>query len=137
MPRLVADGKMSLGSVQAESLIAPNVRTVAVVRREHFQLDSRRSSRIEGLRDLAGKRLALPPAGTSGNQNFYALAQHHDLPLSPRSGHLAGPVNDNFAALGRGEVDAIAFVRALRDPATIEAMRRIQKLGDSPHIRAR
>lgn len=128
--RLVADGKISLGSVQADILTAPNVRTVAVIGREHFQLISRRSTGIRGLRDLAGKRLALPPEGTSGNQNFYALAQHHDLPLAEIK-ISAGPVNDNFAALERGDVDAIAFVRALRDPATIQAIRRIQNLGDA------
>ncbi len=128
--RLVAENKVALASVQADILTAPSVRAVASIAREHFQLLTRSSSGIRTLRDLMGKRLALPPEGTSGNQNFYALAQHHDLPLS-RITISAGPVNDNFAALERGEVDAIAFVRALRDPATIEAMRRLQKQDDN------
>lgn len=128
--RLVAEGKAAMASVQADIMTAPNVRVVAVVGREHFQLIARRSSQIRSLRDLAGKRLALPPEGTSGNQNFFALAQHHDLPLGEIK-VTAGPVNDNFAALERGDIDAIAFVRALRDPATIEAMRRVQQRGDS------
>lgn len=127
--RLVADGKAALASVQADIMTAPTVRAVAVVAREHFQLIARRSSGIRSLRDLAGKRLALPPEGTSGNQNFFALAQHHDLPLAEIKVS-AGPVNDNFAALERGEIDAIAFVRALRDPATVEVMRRLQQRGD-------
>jgi uncharacterized protein len=128
--RLVAENKVALASVQADILTAPSVRAVASIAREHFQLLTRSSSGIRTLRDLMGKRLALPPEGTSGNQNFYALAQHHDLPLS-RITISAGPVNDNFAALERGEVDAIAFVRAQRDPATIEAMRRLQKQDDN------
>jgi TRAP transporter TAXI family solute receptor len=127
--RLVAEGKAALASVQADIMTAPTVRAVAVVAREHFQLIARRSSGIRSLRDLAGKRLALPPEGTSGNQNFFALAQHHDLPLAEIQ-VTAGPVNDNFAALERGEIDAIAFVRALRDPATVEVMRRLQQRGD-------
>lgn len=127
--RLVADGKAALASVQADIMTAPTVRAVAVVACEHFQLIARRSSGIRSLRDLAGKRLALPPEGTSGNQNFFALAQHHDLPLAEIKVS-AGPVNDNFAALERGEIDAIAFVRALRDPATVEVMRRLQQRGD-------
>ncbi len=127
--RLVAEGKVALASVQADIMTAPNVRAVAVIAREHFQLIARRSAGIRTLRDLSGKRLALPPEGTSGNQNFFALAQHHDLPLD-RIAVTAGPVNENFAALERGDIDAIAFVRALRDPATIEAMRRMQAKGD-------
>lgn len=128
--KMVAEGKAALASVQADIMTAPNVRAVASVAREHFQLITRASSKIRSLRDLIGKRLALPPEGTSGNQNFFALAQHHDLPLS-RITITAGPVNANFAALERGEVDAIAFVRALRDPATIEAMRRLQQQDDN------
>ncbi|WP_083532943.1 TAXI family TRAP transporter solute-binding subunit [Bosea sp. WAO] len=127
--RLVAEGKAALASVQADIMTAPTVRAVAIVAREHFQMIARRSSGIRSLRDLAGKRLALPPEGTSGNQNFFALAQHHDLPLAEIK-ITAGPVNDNFAALERGEIDAIAFVRALRDPATVEVMRRLQQRGD-------
>ncbi|HEV7259830.1 MAG TPA: TAXI family TRAP transporter solute-binding subunit [Bosea sp. (in: a-proteobacteria)] len=127
--RMAAEGKVALASVQADIMTAPSVKTVAVVGQEHFQLIARRSSEIRSLRDLAGKRLALPPEGTSGNQNFFALAQHHDLPLA-QIRITAAPVNDNFAALERGEVDAIAFVRALRDPATIESMRRLQQKGD-------
>jgi TRAP transporter TAXI family solute receptor len=128
--RMVAENKVAMASVQADIMTAPNVRAVASVAREHFQLITRASSGIRSLRDLMGRRLALPPEGTSGNQNFFALAQHHDLPLS-RITITAGPVNDNFAALERGDVDAIAFVRALRDPATIEAMRRLQKQDDN------
>ncbi len=128
--KMVAENKVTLASVQADIMTAPNVRAVASIAREHFQLITRSSSKIRSLRDLMGKRLALPPEGTSGNQNFFALAQHHDLPLS-RITITAGPVNANFAALERGEVDAIAFVRALRDPATIEAMRRLQQQDDN------
>lgn len=127
--RMAADSKVALASVQADIMTAPSVKTVALVGAEHFQMIVRRSSQIRSLRDLAGKRLALPPEGTSGNQNFFALAQHHDLPLAEIR-ITAAPVNDNFAALERGEVDAIAFVRALRDPATIETMRRLQQAGD-------
>ena len=128
--RMVADNTLPLGSVQADILTAPNVKAVALIAIEHFQLITRSSSKIASLRDLMGKRLALQPEGTSGNQNFFALAQHHDLPLS-RIAITAGPVNANFAALERGDVDAIAFVRALRDPTTIEAMHRLQLQDDN------
>jgi TRAP transporter TAXI family solute receptor len=127
---MVADSQADLASVQADIMTAPSVRVVAVIGTEHFQMISRASSQIRSLRDLAGKRLALPPEGTSGYQNFYALAQHHDLPLGAIK-ITAGPVNDNFAALESGEIDAMAFVRALRDPATIATMRRVQQMGDS------
>lgn len=128
--RMVADNTLALASVQADILTAPSVRAVATIAVEHFQLITRRSTKIASLRDLMGKRLALPPEGTSGNQNFFALAQHHDLPLS-RITITAGPVNANFAALERGDVDAIAFVRALRDPATIASMHRLQQQDDN------
>jgi uncharacterized protein len=126
---LVADGGVELASVQADILTAPNVRLVATIAREHFQLFARKSAGIASLRDLTGRRLALPPEGTSGNANFFAMAAHHDLPLD-RMSIRSGPVNDNLAALERGEVDAVAFVRALRDPATLETMQRLQARGD-------
>lgn len=127
--RLVADRKAELASVQADILAAPSVRLVAAVAREHFQFLTRASAGIRSLRDLEGKRLALPPQGTSGNDNFHAIAAHHHLPLD-RISLRAAPVSDNLAALERGEVDAVAFVRALRDPATLETLRRLQQQGD-------
>jgi TRAP transporter TAXI family solute receptor len=128
--RMAAAGEVSLASVQADIMTAPDVRLVAVVGNEHFQMIARKSSGIASLRDLAGRRLALPPMGTSGHQNFFAIARHHDLPTDDIR-VTAGPVNDNFAALERGEIDAMAFVRALRDPATLDAMRRMEEQGDS------
>jgi TRAP transporter TAXI family solute receptor len=127
--RMVASGEAALASVQADIMTASNVRLVALIGNEHFQMIARRSAGVASLRDLAGRRLALPPLGTSGNQNFYAIALHHDLPTDDIR-VAAGPVNDNFAALERGEIDAMAFVRALRDPATLEAMRRMEERGD-------
>ena len=127
--RLVADGSVALASVQADILTAPNVRVVASVARESLQLIARRSAGIASLRDLEGKRLGLPPEGTSGAENFLAIARHHDLPLE-RIGISNAPVNDHLEALARGEIDAVAFVRALRDPATVAIMRRLQAGGD-------
>ncbi len=127
--RMVANGEAEVASVQADIMTASSVRLVAVIGNEHFQMLARRSAGIANLRDLEDKRLALPPIGTSGNQNFFAIARHHDLPTDDIR-ITAGPVNDNFAALQRGEIDAMAFVRALRDPATLAAMNRIEESGD-------
>ena len=126
--RMVASGEAALASVQADIMTSSNVRVVAVIGNEHFQMIARREAGIASLRDLAGKRLALPPEGTSGNQNFFAIARHHDIPVDEIR-ISAGPVNENFRALERGEIDAMAFVRALRDPATLDAMKRMQEKG--------
>ncbi|MEZ5789648.1 MAG: TAXI family TRAP transporter solute-binding subunit [Nitratireductor sp.] len=93
----------------------PDVRAVADLFPDYFQIIARKDAGINGISGLIGKRVAILPFGTDEFRSFWILADHYDLPAASVK-WIASPFLDAAAkALLAGELDAIFTVRSLRD----------------------
>ncbi|MDA7949091.1 MAG: TAXI family TRAP transporter solute-binding subunit [Hyphomicrobiaceae bacterium] len=111
---LLTSGELDLALVQAEVISRENVSLLAVLYHDLFQLLVRDDSGIEKLKDLEGKRIALPPVTTGQYRAFWFLANHYGL--APER-IIAIPMNTYQAdeALVAGQIDAIFRVRGPRN----------------------
>ena len=111
---LLTKGDLDLALVQAEVISRENVSLLAVLYHDLFQLLVRDDSGIETLKDLEGKRIALPPVTSGQYRAFWFLANHYGL--APER-IIAIPMNTYAAdeALVQGQIDAIFRVRGPRN----------------------
>jgi TRAP transporter TAXI family solute receptor len=77
--RLVDSGQVDLAAVQSDSRITQDVRAVATLYGDAYQLVVTNDSGIESFAELAGKRIAIPSADSGQNASFWFLAQHYGL----------------------------------------------------------
>ena len=110
----LTNGDLDLALVQAEVITRQNVSLLAVLYHDLFQLLVRDDSGIEDLKDLEGKRIALPPVTSGQYRAFWFLANHYGL--APER-IVAIPMNTYQAdeAIVHGQVDAIFRVRGPRN----------------------
>ena len=110
----LTNGDLDLALVQAEVISRQNVSLLAVLYHDLFQLLVRDDSGIENLKDLEGKRIALPPVTSGQYRAFWFLANHYGL--APER-IVAIPMNTYQAdeAIVNGQVDAIFRVRGPRN----------------------
>jgi len=111
---LLTSGDLDLALVQAEVISRENVSLLAVLYHDLFQLLVRDDSGIQTLKDLEGKRIALPPVTSGQYRAFWFLANHYGL--APER-IVAIPMNTYMAdeALVQGQIDAIFRVRGPRN----------------------
>ena len=109
--RLVASGQVDLGAVQADASISQDVRVVATLFADAYQLVVTKDSKIASVADLAGRRIAIPPADSGQNRSFWFLAAHYGLDASELTALAMSDEAANFA-MRQGQVDAIFRVRA-------------------------
>ncbi len=95
----------------------PYVRTVAALFPEIAHLIARQQSGIRTMADLRGRRVALMPRGSGSYQLFWTLGSHYGLTRTNLKIE-AMPGDRAYAALGRGEVDALFRVIAPGNAAT-------------------
>ena len=134
--RMLQRGLLQLGTIQANTLLGPNIRLVTSLYPDAFQLLVRTDSGIRSVADLRGKTIALPPRESGEYRTFLFLTRHYGLTL--RDMRLVS-MSSRAAiwAITHGAVDAMFRVRA---PGNMEIRQAIQtgtvRLLPIPHARA-
>jgi len=107
-------GDVDLATIRADTPVVKNVRMVANLFPDYFQLISRGNSPIFRPKDLVGKKVAIAPYGTDEFRSFWILADHYDVPIREIKWKAMNldTANDDLLA---GKLDAIFLVRSLRD----------------------
>lgn len=107
-------GKVDLATIRSDTPVVSNIRMIADLFPDYFQIIANDTSQISKISDLKGKTIAIPSFGTDEFRSFWAVADHYDIS--------ATSVNWKslpFALAGKmllaGEIDAIFTVRSLRD----------------------
>ncbi|RIA56455.1 TAXI family TRAP transporter solute-binding subunit [Dichotomicrobium thermohalophilum] len=128
--RRVALNPDTLGLVQSNTALSGEVKLIARLYPEVFHLLARGDAGIGDVPDLAGKRVAVMPAGSGSNIAFFDLLQHYQVPAAEVT-IVPGALQDGLAALQAGEVDALFVIMALGNETIAESIRAadIQLLG--------
>lgn len=111
---LLNRGTVDLAAIRSDTPVVSNVRMVADLFPDYFQLITRSESMIYQPNDLVGKRVAIANFGTDEFRSFWVLGDHYDLPLSGIKWQTM-PFEKATNSLLSGQVDAIFTVRSLRD----------------------
>ena len=111
---LLNKGTVDLATIRSDTPVVSNVRMVADLFPDYFQLITRSESLIYTPNDLVGKKVAIANFGTDEFRSFWVLGDHYDLPIN---GIKWKTMSFEIAkdALLSGEVDAVFTVRSLRD----------------------
>jgi TRAP transporter TAXI family solute receptor len=109
--RLLESGQVDMATLQADTPISHGVRALATLYYDAYQLIVRQDSGIHNVADLAGHRIAIPPAASGQNRSFWFLVEHYGIDVDDL---VALPMSDDAAnfAMHQGQVDAIFRVRA-------------------------
>ncbi len=109
--RLLAQGRVELAAVQADSRPGPEARVVAGLYPDLFQLVVREEAEILDVGDLRGRKIAIPPQESGQTRSFWELVGHYGLgPDDIEALSMSAPAAD--WALIDGAVDAVFRVRA-------------------------
>ncbi len=108
---LLEKGRVDLAEIQGDTPASDQIMGVTTLYQDAYHLIARGDSDIASFADLAGHRIAIPPASSGQFNSFWFLARHFgiedDLPRAlPMSEEAA-----NFA-MELGQVDAVFRVRA-------------------------
>ncbi|MCB1482488.1 MAG: TAXI family TRAP transporter solute-binding subunit [Rhodobiaceae bacterium] len=115
---MVNTGRAELAAIQSDAPAVISTQLVARLFPDAFLLITWSDSDVLSPPDLSGKRIALPPHGTSEQRAFWAVADHYDInPFSIN--WLALPGESALKKMLDHEVDAVFLVRSLRDPAVL------------------
>jgi TRAP transporter TAXI family solute receptor len=109
--RLVDADRVDLGVIQADSSITVDVRAVATLYSDAFQLVVTTESGIQSVADLAGRRVAIPPADSGQNRSFWFLIRHYGIQPDQLTALAMSDEAANFA-MQQGQVEAVFRVRA-------------------------
>ena len=111
---LLNRGVVDLATIRSDTPVVSNVRMVADLFPDYFQLISRSDSLIYKPNDLIGRKVAIANFGTDEFRSFWILGDHYDLPVNAVKWQTM-PFEAATQALLSGEVDAVFTVRSLRD----------------------
>jgi uncharacterized protein len=109
---------ISLAVVRGDTPLGGDARMIAALYPDYFQLIMNSDAGVYDVRDLVGKRIAVPEFGTDANRSFFTVADHYDLPVEKVSWH-ATSFKDARRGLIFGKYDGIFTVRSLRDPQLV------------------
>ncbi|MGI9350502.1 MAG: TAXI family TRAP transporter solute-binding subunit [Rhizobiaceae bacterium] len=108
------NGTVHAATIRSDTPVVNNVRQIANLFPDYFQIIARVGSPVFGVTDLIGKKIAIPGFGTDEFRSFWILGDHYDLPING----VHWMVMDFETASDKllsGEVDALFTVRSLRD----------------------
>ncbi len=113
---LLQQDAVQLALIQSDTPVRSPVQAVSFLFPEYFHLLARPEANITSVADLAGKRIALMPVGSGSYSLFWPLVDHYNLEpdafdFEPME------VEQAYAALAGGEVDALFRITALGNPA--------------------
>ena len=125
---------VNLTTVLSNTPPIPQTSLVATLYEEVFQIITRTDTGIYRIQDLDGKRLALPPHGTSELEYFWTLGDHYDLFVQNVKWESMGEM-DALKALLDHQVDAIFFVGTTRNHATLKLIEEFELRENAPDLR--
>lgn len=105
---------IDLATIRSDTPVVANVRMIAELFPDYFQIVTKPEHGIFSIKDLDGKRVAIPPFGTDEFRSFWAIGDHYDLSLSGVKWK-AMELTQAIPKLLSGEVDVLFTVRSLRD----------------------
>lgn len=111
---LLNEGTVDAATIRSDTPVVKDIRLVADLFPDYFQLVTRADRTIFQVTDLAGKRVAIPRFGTDEFRSFWIIGDHYDVPVGDVK-WIAMDFSKAIAKLLSGEVDAIFTVRSLRD----------------------
>ena len=104
--------------IRADTPVVADVREIARLYPDLFQLVVRGDSPIRSVTDLAGASVSIPQFGSDGFRSFWVLGDHYDLPIDGFR-WIAEDFSEGARRLIAGETQALFTVRSLRDPELI------------------
>ncbi|MEM9331546.1 MAG: TAXI family TRAP transporter solute-binding subunit [Pseudomonadota bacterium] len=111
---LLNDGVVDAATIRSDTPVVNDVRQVANLFPDYFQIITRADRPVFRINDLDGRRVAIPRFGTDEFRSFWIVGDHYDLPINGVK-WLAMRFEDATRKLLAGEVDALFTVRSLRD----------------------
>jgi TRAP transporter TAXI family solute receptor len=111
---LLNNGDVMAATIRSDTPVSSNVRLVANLFPDYFQILTRRDKPVFEVKDLIGKQVAIPRFGTDEFRSFWIIGDHYDLPINQVKWRAMG-FEDATAKLMSGEIDAVFTVRSLRD----------------------
>lgn len=111
---MLNENSVDAATIRSDTPVASNVRLIADLFPDYFQLLTRRDKPIFKVKNLIGKKVAIPRFGTDEFRSFWVIGDHYDLPISGIQWR-AMSFEDASKKLLSGEVDAVFTVRSLRD----------------------
>jgi uncharacterized protein len=110
--------QISLAVVRGDTPLSGDARMIAALYPDYFQLIMRGDASAYDIRDLVGKRIAIPEFGTDAHRSFFAIADHYDLAVE-KVNWTATSFKDARRGLISGKYDGLFTVRSLRDPQLV------------------
>lgn len=109
--RLLEEGRIDLGTLQADTPSSDAVQGVATLYSDAYHLIARDDAQILSFADLPGHRVAVPPVSSGQFNSFWFLAEHYGIKPEQLD---ALPMAEDAAdfAMEQGQVDAVFRVRA-------------------------
>ena len=109
---------IDLAVVRGDTPLGGDARVVAILYPDYFQFIMNSAVSAFDVRDLVGKRIALPEFGTDAHRSFFAIADHYDLPVDKVKWEATDIVSARKGLIS-GKYDGIFTVRSLRDPQLV------------------
>jgi uncharacterized protein len=124
---LLESGRLELAAVPSDALTRPGLSMIASLFPDAYHLIVATTAGISKVEDLPGKRIAIPPVGTSENRSFWYLVSQYTIPPESFSTRPM-KADDAIKALRADRVDGVFLLRAPGD-------RRIRWLADAKSVR--
>lgn len=131
---MLQNGDADLAAIRSDSPSFITARLVAILYRDYYLLIARAETNIRSVTDLAGKRIAVPPDGTSGQRNFWTIADHYDVQVQSLRWK-AVPDHEAIALMHNGTIDAMFVVGSSRDAGILKMVGDDQRAGHAPRFR--
>lgn len=109
---------VDVGVIRADTPTVADIRVIARLYPDLFQVIARADSPIRAITDLTGRPVSIPEFGTDAFRSFWVLGDHYDLPIDGFAWK-AEPFEAGAARLIAGKVDALFTIRSLRDPKLV------------------
>ena len=111
---LLNNHEAELATIRSDTPVIADVRMIAELFPDFFQIITKPENGIYSVQDLDGKSVAIPPFGTDEFRSFWAVGDHYDLSITGVK-WIAMPFMKAADAFLSGKIDAIFTVRSLRD----------------------
>ena len=111
---LLNSQQVDLATIRSDTPVVNDVRMIANLFPDYFQILTRADRPIFQVKDLIGKQVAIPRFGTDEFRSFWIIGDHYDLPIGQVK-WLTMDFGEATDKLLDGEVDAVFTVRSLRD----------------------
>lgn len=114
--------------IRSDTPVVTNVRGIATLYPDVFQLIVRHDVSAYGVNDLTNLKISIPEFGSDGFRSFWVIGDHYDIPIAKLDWQ-AERLARGAQKLLAGEVDALFTVRSLRDAPLIRMFEDAQLKG--------